>query len=70
MDSYLYRGEILLLFIKKKFIYEKIDILKGKGIDIPCSIGLSVQLKNKRVRFETAQQILDYSGYKSVIEEK
>ena len=65
------KEEIEICLLKKRLSMRKtIDILKSKGVDIPCSSGLSVQLKNKRVRFETVQQILDYLGYKLVIEEK
>lgn len=65
------KEELEICLLRKGLSMRKvIDILKNKGIDIPCSSGLSVQLKNKRVRFETVQQILDYLGYKLVIEEK
>lgn len=45
-------------------------ILIDKGYKIPVASGLSTQLNNKRIRFETVQQILDYLGYEIVIREK
>ncbi len=47
-----------------------ISRLREKGCDIPKSGSMSVQLKNKRVRFQTVQEILDYLGYEIVIKEK
>lgn len=65
------KEELEICLLKRRLSMRKvIDILKNKGIKIPCSSGLSVQLKNKRVRFETVQQILDYLGYELVIKEK
>ncbi len=40
------------------------------GYDIPKSSTMSVQLRKKRVRFETVQEILDFLGYELVIREK
>lgn len=47
-----------------------ISRLREKGCDILKSGSMSVQLKNKRVRFQTVQEILDYLGYEIVIKEK
>ena len=65
------REELTILFQRSGLSMRKVTkILRDKGEDVPKESGLSVQLKNKRVRFETVQQILDYLGYKLVIEEK
>ena len=65
------KEELEICLLKRRLSMRKvIDILKSKGINIPCSSGLSVQLKNERVRFKTVQQILDYLGYELVIKEK
>ncbi len=47
-----------------------IDRMRKDGYEIPQSGQMSVQLKNKRIRFETVQEILDYLGYELVIREK
>ena len=47
-----------------------IDRMRKDGYEIPQSGQMSVQLKNKRIRFETGQEILDYLGYELVIREK
>lgn len=65
------REEITIYLQRSGLSMRKITkILRDKGLDIPKESGLSVQLKNKRVRFETVQQILDYLGYEIVIKEK
>lgn len=47
-----------------------IDRMRKDCYEIPQSGQMSVQLKNKRIRFETVQEILDYLGYELVIREK
>ena len=65
------KEEIGICLLKKGLSMRKIiKILKDKGLNIPCSSALSVQLNKKRVRFETVQEILDYLGYQLVIQEK
>lgn len=44
--------------------------MKNDGYDVPQSGQMSTQLKNKRIRFQTIQEILDYLGYELVIREK
>ncbi len=44
--------------------------MREAGFDIPQSGAMSTQLKNKRIRFQTVQEILDFLGYELVIREK
>jgi hypothetical protein len=44
--------------------------MQEAGYDIPKSATMSTQLKNKRIRFQTVQEILDFLGYEIVIREK
>lgn len=44
--------------------------MRNDGYNIPQSGAMSVQLKNKRIRFETVQEILDYLGYELAIRKK
>lgn len=63
--------ELEILLLKKGLSMRKIiSRLRDKGVDVPKSGSMSYQLKNKRVRFETVQEILDYLGYEIVIKEK
>ena len=45
-------------------------ILRENGADVPKASGLSYRFNQKRVLFETVQQILDYLGYELKIVEK
>ncbi len=63
--------ELEILLLKKGLSMRKIiSKLRDKGVDVPKSGSMSYQLKNKRVRFETVQEILDYLGYEIEIKEK
>ncbi len=63
--------ELEILLLRKGLSMRKlISRLREKGCDILKSGSMSVQLKNKRVRFQTVQEILDYLGYEIVIKEK
>lgn len=65
------KEELEILLLKKRTSMRKIsEILRDKGYDIPKPSGLSYQLVNKRIRFQTVQEILDYLGYKIEIKEK
>ncbi len=44
--------------------------MRNLGYNIPQSAQMSVQLKNKRIRFQTVQEILDFLGYELVIQKK
>ncbi|MBQ8460232.1 hypothetical protein IJ541_09045 [bacterium] len=44
--------------------------MRNDNYDIPKSSTMSVQLNNKRIRFETVQEIVDYLGYELIIREK
>lgn len=63
--------ELEILLLRKGLSMRKvISQLRENGCDIPKSGSMSFQLKNKRVRFQTVQEILDYLGYEIVIKEK
>lgn len=47
-----------------------ISKLLEKGYDIKTPSTISEQFINKRIRFETVQEMLDYLGYELVIREK
>lgn len=65
------KEEITLCLLRRGTSMRKVaKVLREQGFDIPISSGLSSSINKKRVRFETVQQILDYLGYKLVIEEK
>lgn len=65
------REELTICLLRRGLSMRKIiKILKDKGCDVPASSSMSVQLKKKRIRFQTVQEILDYLGYELVIREK
>lgn len=65
------REELTICLMRKGLSMRKVaKILREKGYDIPKSSGLSTQIRNKRVRFETVQEVLDYLGYEICIREK
>lgn len=65
------KQEIQILLLKNCLSMRKIaDILRRKGLDIPKASGLSYRFSQKRVLFETVQQILDYLGYEIKIVKK
>lgn len=65
------KEEVQIALLKKHLSLRKISkILRDKGLDVPQSSGLSLMLNNKRIRFETVQQILDYCGFELCIREK
>lgn len=47
-----------------------ISLMKSAGYNIPQSGTMSTQLKNKRIRFQTVQEIFEYLGYELVVREK
>ena len=65
------KEEVEIALLRRRLSMRKISkILKDKGFDVPSSSGLSTMFRNKRVRFETVQQILDYCGFELCIREK
>lgn len=60
----------MLLLLNRLSMRKVIELIKAKGFDIPQQSTISTLLNNKRIRFETVQQILDYLGYELVIREK
>lgn len=66
------KQEIGIILLKSGGISMRklISKMREAGYDIPQSGTMSTQLKNKRIRFQTVQEVLDYLGYELVIREK
>ncbi len=65
------KQEIQILLLKKCLSMRKISsILREQGYKIPKASGLSYCFSQKRILFETVQQILDYLGYEIKIVKK
>ncbi len=65
------KEEIQILLLRKGLSMRKIaQILRNKGLNVPKASGLSYRFNQKRVLFETVQQILDYLGYEFKIVKK
>lgn len=63
--------ELEIALLRKGLSMRKvISKLLDSGVNVPKSGAMSYQLKNKRVRFDTVQKVLDYLGYELVIREK
>ncbi len=64
-------NEIRLLVYKQGTSLTKmLGELKSKGVKVPVQKNFAYKCKNKTIRFEEVQQILDYLGYELVIKEK
>ncbi len=65
------KQEIQILLLKNRLSMRKIaEILRVKGCDVPKASGLSYRFNQKRVLFQTVQEILDYLGYELEIKKK
>lgn len=65
------KQEIQILLLKNGLSMRKIaEILREKGLNVPKASGLSYRFNQKRVLFETVQEILDYLGYEISIVKK
>ena len=65
------KQEIQILLLKNRLSMRKIaEILREKGCDVPKASGLSYRFNQKRVLFQTVQEILDYLGYEIEIKKK
>lgn len=63
--------EIRILLLRKGLSMRKLALkMLSLGYKVPVAGGLSDSFKNKRVRFQTVQEILDYLGYELIIREK
>ena len=60
----------ILLYRSGLSMRKLISKMRMSGFDIPQSGTMSLQLNNKRIRFQTVQEMLDYLGYELVIREK
>jgi len=58
------------LLLNRLSMRKVIELMKNSGYDIPQQSTVSTSLNNKRIRFETVQEILDYLGYEIIIREK
>lgn len=65
------KQEIQILLLKNGLSMRKMaEILREKGLNVPKASGLSYRFNQKRVLFETVQEILDYLGYEISIVKK
>lgn len=65
------KQEIQILLLKNGLSMRKIaELLREQGLEVPKASGLSYRFNQKRVLFETVQQILDYLGYEFKIVKK
>ena len=65
------KEEVQILLLRNGLSMRKIaEILRAKGFDVPKASGLSYRFNQKRVRYETVAQILDYLGYEFKIVKK
>lgn len=62
--------EVLIVRARMRSMRRLISKMNADGYNIPQSGPMSAALKNKRIRFETVQEMLDYLGYELVIREK
>lgn len=44
--------------------------MREAGLDVPAESGLSYAFNQKRIRFQTVQEIIDYLGYEFEIKKK
>ncbi len=65
------KEEIQILLLKQGLSMRKLaKKMRDDGFDIPAESGLSYAFNQKRIRFQTVQEILDYLGYKLEIRRK
>ena len=65
------KQEIQILLLKNCLSMRKMaEILRQKGINVPKASGLSYRFNQKRVLFETVQEMLEYLGYEIKIDKK
>ena len=63
--------ELRIILLRKGLSVRKLArLMEALGYKMPKESGLSNKFKNKSVRFEEVQIILDYLGYELVIKEK
>ena len=63
--------EIRIILLRRGWSMRKLARkMKDANYDILTEGAFSTPFKNKRVRFETVQEILDYLGYEIEIKEK
>lgn len=63
--------EIKIILLKKGLSLRKIsNQMRKLGYNMPVPAAISAPFRNKRIRFETVQEILDYLGYEIIIREK
>ncbi len=63
--------EIKILLLRRGTSMKKlVEASKGSGRDIPSESTISTALNNNRIRFQTAQDIVDMLGYEFRLCEK
>ncbi len=65
------KEEIQIILLRKGLSMRKLARkMREEGIDVPAESGLSYAFNQKRIRFQTVQEILDYLGFKLEIKRK
>lgn len=65
------KEEIQIILLKNGLSMRKLARkMRAEGHDVPAESGLSYAFNQKRIRFQTVQEILDYLGYKLEIKKK
>lgn len=65
------KEEIQILLLRQGLSMRKLaKKMRSEGYDIPAESGLSYAFNQKRIRFQTVQEIIEYLGYELVIKKK
>ena len=65
------KEEIQIMLLRKGMAMRKLARkMRETGLDVPAESGLSYAFNQKRIRFQTVQEIIDYLGYEFEIKKK
>ncbi len=65
------KEEIQIILLRKGLSMRKLARkMRDEKFDVPAESGLSYAFNQKRIRFQTVQEILDYLGFKLEIKKK
>ncbi len=65
------KEEIQILLLRQGLSMRKLARkMREAGYDIPAESGLSYAFNQKRIRFQTVQEIVDFLGYELVLRKK
>ena len=65
------KEEIQIMLLRKGMAMRKLARkMRETGLDVPAEGGLSYAFNQKRIRFQTVQDIIDYLGYEFEIKKK